>query len=236
MARVPRYDGRMNDLNGLGFAFADLGLSTEQCEYLLASLPAAEQRGGIRKLLAHPTLLALIRHKQLGNCLRSFTGRQLVAVAARVENCLTGDSAPQWRQESVVAVRERMDVRGFGPWTTQVGVPHVGAPSSVLKQMLILRVVLDGDADDAPALQVIPGSHRGGKLDDDGVRDVVKTVAATTLRTPTGKLLLLNPLLVHAVAASAEQRRYHVLQIVFAPAEAISPLQWSAAVQLHPAA
>jgi len=41
----------MDDLNGLGFAFADVQLSEAQCEYVLASLPAPDQRGGLHRLL-----------------------------------------------------------------------------------------------------------------------------------------------------------------------------------------
>jgi len=227
----------MNDLNGLGFAFADVRLSEAQCEYVLTSLPPADQRGGLHRLLSHPTLLSLIRHKQLGKCLWALTGRELVAVAARIEICATSDGAAQWRQESVVAVRERMDVSGYGPWTSQLGVPHVEAPSSLLKQMLILRVICNSDMQEAATLQVVPGSHRAGKLSDAQVRQVVATTPAATLEVPRGSLLLLKPLLVHGGPASMSPPvRYHVLQITFAPPEAISPLQWSSAIHLHPAA
>ena len=224
----------MNDLNGLGFALADLRLSEQQCDYISASLPAPDARGGVRGLLSHPTLLTLLRHKQLGQCLWSFTGRDLVAVGARVVNVSGGArGSGQWRQDRVLAVRERMDVHGYGPWTTHLGVPHVEPPSSVLKQMIVLRVNIDGDT---PEFAVLPGSHRGGKLDHDQIGRVANTIPELALPLMKGSLLLMNPLIVHTMRSGAGARSCRVLHIEFAPVEAISPLQWSSAVQVHRAA
>jgi hypothetical protein len=237
-ASVRRYDAGVNDLNGLGFAFADLRLSDDQCDYISSSLPSTrEQDGGTRRLLSHPTILALIRHKQLAQCLWSFTGRELVAVAARLVDCAVDADAPaEWHQGRVVAVRERMDVHGYGPWTMRLGVPHVEAPSAVLKQMIVLRVHLDAPLEEAPPFQVLPGSHRSGKLSEDGVRKLVATMPAIAPRVVRGSLLLMNPLLVHTAPARPARSRYRVLHLEFAPAEAISPLEWSTAVTLYRAA
>ena len=186
-------------------------------------------------MLSHPTLLAFIRHEQLGKCLRSFTGRELVAVAARLETSATSEVA-RWRQESTVTVRERLDVSGFGPWTSELGIPHVGAPSSVLKQMLIVRIVCGSGMQETPSLQVLVGSHQAGKLTDTQLTQLVAASPRTTLQVPSGTLLLIKPLLVHSAPAGVLSRRYHVLHLTFAPAEAISPLQWSSRVELHTAA
>lgn len=228
----------MNDLNGLGFAFADVRLSEDQCDYICASLPsAADLRRVGRRLLSHPTIVALLRHKQLGQCLWSFTGRELVAVAARLVRCAVAPrGGPQWHQDRVVAVRERMDVSGYGPWTTQRGIQHVEPPSSVLKQMIVLRVHLAMSPSDDPELQVLPGSHRLGKLADDQLQNLPKTVPPLTLPLRNGSLLLTNPLLVHSHPVGVQHPHDGVLHIELAPVEAISPLQWCSSVPLHHAA
>ncbi|HEX7190520.1 MAG TPA: hypothetical protein VF381_03005, partial [Thermoanaerobaculia bacterium] len=58
----------MNDLDGDGYALADISLAANQCEYLASSLPAAAGagRGGVRNLIFHPTVAALLHHKKLG--------------------------------------------------------------------------------------------------------------------------------------------------------------------------
>jgi hypothetical protein len=43
----------------------------------------------------------------------------------------------------VIAVRQRIDVMGFGPWSRKEGVWHVAPPIGVLAAMRTLRVHLD---------------------------------------------------------------------------------------------
>ena len=229
----------MKDLDGFGFVLGDIELSEEQCDYIATSLPSvAEQRGGVRGLLSHPTVLQLIRHRQLGQFLWSLTGRELVAVAARLlDSAGSSETVPQWHQDRLVAVRERLDVRGYGPWSTRVGVSHVEPPSSVLDQMVVVQVCLDHSVDDGHALRLLPGSHRAGKLTVDAIKHLVETQAPVVRALPKGSLVVMRPLLLHATSAAATpSQHYRVLQIEFAPPEAITPLQWHSTVPLHRAA
>src|SRR5215216_3038029 len=38
-----------------------------------------------------------------------------------------------WHQDVTIAVRERMEVDGFGPWSLKAGIHHVQPPPSVLQ-------------------------------------------------------------------------------------------------------
>ena len=225
----------MTDLHGFGFAIADLELSPDQCAYIATALPSvAEQRGGNRGLLSHPTILQLIRHKQLSQFLWALTGRELVAVAARLLDSTADDDGMQWHQDRRVAVRERMDVPGYGSWTSRVGIWHVEPPASVLAQMVVVRLHLDDSAAGAYPLGILPGSHAAGKLTVDAIQRLVETETAMTPEISRGMLVVMRPLLVHRTLASPSH--YRVLHIEFAPQEAISPLQWHATVNLHRAA
>lgn len=229
----------MTDLDGLGFVLADVQLSEDQRNYIATSLPSgADQRGGGRSLLSHPTVLRLIQHRQLAQVLRSLTGRDLVAVAARLlDSARTSEASTQWHQDRVVAVRERLDVDGYGPWTTHVGISHVEPPESVLDQMLVIQVHLDDVAADGHALRILPGTHRAGKLTTETVRHLLETQMPVTPPVPKGALVMMRPLLLHATSASSTTSpQYRVLEIQFAPPEAITPLQWHSTVHLHRAA
>ena len=48
-----------------------------------------------------------------------------------------------WHQDLSVAVRERRDVPGFGPWTLKGGIPHAHAPAELLARMVTIRLHLD---------------------------------------------------------------------------------------------
>jgi len=42
-----------------------------------------------------------------------------------------------------IAVRERREAEGFGPWSEKEGVPHVQPPAEILEKMVAIRVHLD---------------------------------------------------------------------------------------------
>jgi hypothetical protein len=59
-----------------------------------------------------------------------------------------------WHQDLTVAVRERIEVPGFGPWSVKEGVTHVHAPAEVLEGMLTVRLHLDDCYESNGALRV----------------------------------------------------------------------------------
>ena len=229
----------MDDLYGDGYALAGISLAADQCEYLASSLPdvASAGRGGVRNLIFHPTVAALLRHKKLANTIWSVIGRDLVAVKATLF-----DKTPEsnwhaaWHQDRLISVRERLDVGGYVAWRMKSGTLQVEPPTEVLAQMLAVRVHLDDAVADNGPLQVIPGSHRLGKLTETQLRQAVDSRPHVEVSVPRGGLLLMRPLLIHASPSAASPAHRRVLHLEFAPVDAISPLFWHAAVPLHRAA
>ncbi|HEX8252909.1 MAG TPA: phytanoyl-CoA dioxygenase family protein [Thermoanaerobaculia bacterium] len=229
----------MSDFESDGFAIADIVLADHQCAHLAASLPVVSgtARGGVRNLISHPTVRALLAHERLGTYLWSVVGRQLVAVKATLfDKTADANWRVQWHQDRTIAVKERLDVAGYGPWSTKSGALHVEAPQEVLAQMLAIRVHLDACGIDNGPLRVIAGSHLRGKLSDDDLQQFVSDAETQELQVPRGGLLLMRPLLVHASSAARAPEHRRVLHIEFAPVEAISPLKWQESVVLHRAA
>jgi hypothetical protein len=228
----------VNDLDGAGYALADLLLAEHQCEHIARSLPAvAAGRGGVRNLIVHPTVIRLLVHEALGRYLWSVVGRELVAVRATLfDKTAETNWRVQWHQDRAIAVKERMNVPGYGPWSTKSGSLHVEPPAEVLAQMLAVRIHLDVCESGNGALRVIPGSHLLGKVAEDSVADVVAGTNMVELYAPKGAMILMRPLLLHSSAPALETMHRRVLHIEFAPLESISPLQWRDAVPLRRAA
>jgi ectoine hydroxylase-related dioxygenase (phytanoyl-CoA dioxygenase family) len=228
----------VSDLHTRGYALANVELTRAQCDYLISSIPSASGgRAGVRGLLAHPAIVKILGHEQFGAYLWSVVGRDLVAVKATLFD-KTSDSnwRAQWHQDRIVAVREKMDVGGFGPWSTKLGVAHVEPPTRVLEQMVAMRLYLDECGADNGPLRVISGSHLLGKLGDDAIQKRAARESAVELCVSRGAIVLMRPLLVHASAPARVPSHRRVLHIEFAPAEAISPLQWHTTVPLRRAA
>ncbi|HYM59617.1 MAG TPA: phytanoyl-CoA dioxygenase family protein [Thermoanaerobaculia bacterium] len=228
----------MNDLESDGYAIADLALDDDQCEHITASLPVVPaKRGGVRNLMAHPSVVRLLLHESLGRYLRSVIGRDLVAVRATLfDKTAETNWRVHWHQDRAIAVKERMHVPGYGPWSSKAGSLHVEPPAEVLAQMLAVRVHLDVCGSENGPLRVVPGSHRYGKLAEQEVTELVSGAAIVDLYVPQGAIVLMRPLLVHSSSAARAPEHRRVLHIELAPRESISPLQWHTAVRLWHAA
>ncbi len=44
-----------------------------------------------------------------------------------------------WHQDLSIAVKQRVDLPGYGPWSTKDGVPHVQPPVEILESMIAVR-------------------------------------------------------------------------------------------------
>ena len=228
----------MNDLETAGYAVAGIVLAQHQCDYAAASLPTVPAgRSGVRNLISHPTVAAFLQHEKLGGLLWKLTGRDLVAVKATLfDKTPERNWRVQWHQDRAIAVKERMDVRGYGPWTSKAGTPYVDAPAEVLSQMIAVRVHLDDCGPENGPLLVIPGSHQQGTLGDEDLVKIAASGSFDEICVPKGAIVLMRPLLVHASRPAREASSRRVLHIELAPVEAISPLQWHTSVALRRAA
>lgn len=228
----------MNDLDGDGYALSDLVLTDSQCAHVASALPVVPGgHGGARNLINHPTVMALLTHERVGRYLWSVIGRDLVAVKATLfDKTQEANWRVQWHQDRTIAVKERLDVSGYGPWSMKAGALHVEAPEQVLAQMVAIRIHLDPCGAENGPLRVIPGSHRAGKLREEALQQVVATGNVVELHVPQGGFLLIRPLLVHSSSVAIVPEHRRVLHLEFAPREAISPLKWHETVVMNRAA
>jgi ectoine hydroxylase-related dioxygenase (phytanoyl-CoA dioxygenase family) len=132
-----------------------------------------------------------------------------------------------WHQDRVIAVKERIDVPGFGNWTVKNGQHHVEAPADLLATMFNLRLHID-DCDAANgALKVVPGSHRHGRLTDAEVRNTALKGPAVTCLVAAGGVLAMKALTIHASDASSTPRRRRVLHVDYCSGELPKELDWA---------
>jgi ectoine hydroxylase-related dioxygenase (phytanoyl-CoA dioxygenase family) len=228
----------VNELDADGYTLSDLILARHQCEHLASSLPPTSGgRGGVRHLISHPSVMQLLQQGSLGRYLWSVLGRDLVAVKATMfDKTVDSNWRVQWHQDRAIAIKERMDVPGYGPWSNKSGSLHVEPPSRVLEQMIAVRVHLDPCGAENGPLRVVPGSHRLGKMSDSRIAEVAAKTPAAELLVGQGGIILMRPLLLHASSAAHDAAHHRVIHIEFAPREAISPLQWHTAMDLRRAA
>jgi ectoine hydroxylase-related dioxygenase (phytanoyl-CoA dioxygenase family) len=131
-----------------------------------------------------------------------------------------------WHQDLTLALRERLESPGFGPWSVKDGIPHVQPSVELLERMLTVRIHLD-DADETNgALRVLPGSHRHGRLTPERIRTLRHEQSEVLCSARAGDVLLMRPLLLHASGRSTSERRRRVLHIEYAGFTLAHGLSW----------
>lgn len=183
---------------------------------------------GIRNLLeVVPISRGLAESDALQSLARLGLGKN-----AKLVRGLYFDKPPQanwnvgWHQDLTIAVEKRIDLKGFGPWTTKAGVTHVQPPIAVLEGMLALRVHLDDCDIWNGALRVMSGSHQRGRLSPEAISDCIKTDTPVVCEVPRGGVLLMKPLLLHSSGASERPFHRRVVHFEFSSTELPEGLSW----------
>ncbi|MGO1078110.1 phytanoyl-CoA dioxygenase family protein [Inquilinus sp. CA228] len=132
-----------------------------------------------------------------------------------------------WHQDRTISVTQRVEVEGFGPWTVKDGLLHVAPPFAVLAGMVTLRVHLDPVPMANAPLLVAPGSHRLGRIAEDGIAEAVRSCGIAACVAEAGDIWLYATPILHASAAARQPARRRVLQVDFAAGDLPGGLDWA---------
>jgi ectoine hydroxylase-related dioxygenase (phytanoyl-CoA dioxygenase family) len=226
------------EVERLGFTVLEGAIDEENLTHLTAAVSAlqastfANRRNGaiygVRNLLnLSPPIREFSQSTAVAKIAKSFLGEK-----AKVVRAIYFDKNPNanwkvpWHQDLTIAVREKREAAGFSAWTMKAGIQHVQPPVEILQRMLTLRFHLD-DADESNgALRVIPGSHRGGRLSVEEIKNLRRANKALICRVKKGDCLIMRPLLLHSSSAAAEPKNRRVIHFELAAENLPNNLQW----------
>jgi Phytanoyl-CoA dioxygenase (PhyH) len=127
----------------------------------------SRQGAGERNLLDLPVVRGLSGSSVVRGLIEPVLGSGCLAVRGILFNKLNeANWKVAWHQDCVIAVAERKEISGWGPWSIKAGVHHVRPTSGVVSRMLAVRIHLDDCGAENGPLRVIPGSHKHGFLSD----------------------------------------------------------------------
>lgn len=214
------------DLHEHGAARLDGAAAPFLCALEAALEGVDAGRAGVR-LHGIDGLAALLSADALGSC-----AARLLGPAARPVRAILFDKnaatnwALGWHQDRTIAVAERVEAPGFGPWSIKAGMIHVEPPFSLIEAMITIRVHLDPvDTDNAPLL-VAPGSHRLGRIAEAEIEDAVLRCGTAACLAGRGDIWVYATSILHASAASVRPARRRVLQVDFSAERLPAPLAW----------
>lgn len=121
-----------------------------------------------------------------------------------------------WHQDLSIAVQQRVNVAGFGPWSIKAGVIHVQPPVGLLQRMMTLRLHLDDCDEGNGPLKVLPGSHTQGKLSAGAIQACRGRIPEMVCPVKCGGVVLMRPLLLHASSSAIMPTHRRVIHLEFA--------------------
>jgi Phytanoyl-CoA dioxygenase (PhyH) len=131
-----------------------------------------------------------------------------------------------WHQDRALPLRHRIDVPGWGPWSSKAGILYAHAPAEVLSQILALRVHLDDSTSGNGPLRVLPRTHRLGVLSDERIHELSEQRTPVECIVSRGGVMAMRPLLIHSSSKSKTEVPRRVLHIEYAASESIAaPLE-----------
>ncbi|MEM8816557.1 MAG: phytanoyl-CoA dioxygenase family protein [Pseudomonadota bacterium] len=132
-----------------------------------------------------------------------------------------------WHQDKTVALNATADLAGWGPWSVKDGVHHAQVPESVLNRMITIRLHLDSADEDNACLEVIPGSHKHGVLEQREIAEVVSNAAALPCVVDAGDAVIMRPHVVHRSRKSRQPSHRRVVHLEFSDFELPRGRAWA---------
>jgi hypothetical protein len=139
----------------------------------------------------------------------------------------TNNWSVAWHQDRTIAVDQRLEVDGFGPWSIKGGLQHVEPPFAVLETMLTLRAHLDDCGPDNAPLLIAPGSHRIGRVAADQVAARAAELGSEACFAEAGDVWIYATPILRASEPARAPRRRRVLQVDFADDDLPGDLEWA---------
>ncbi len=188
-----------------------------------------EVYGGRDLLWRVPEVRSLARSPEILKLVYPVLGQEAFPVRGLFfDKTLSTNWGLPWHQDLTVAVQDRRDVAGFGPWTRKAGIPHAHAPADLLARMLTIRLHLDDSGPGDGPLRVLPGSHAAGKLSPSALAAWTGRAAelAVDCNVAAGGAVIMQPLLVHASASRSEPGHRRVIHLEYAAESLPGGLEW----------
>jgi ectoine hydroxylase-related dioxygenase (phytanoyl-CoA dioxygenase family) len=180
----------------------------------------------IRQFLKEiPESIPLLFNKKLKNLLSSrFGSTYFVVKSIYFDKPAESNWFVAYHQDLTISVDKKLELEGFGPWTTKQDQFAVQPPLKILEDNFTIRIHLDKATEENGALRVIPGSHLRGIIRP---HEIKQQKQKQTCSVEAGGVMLMKPLLLHASGRTTNNRQRRVAHIEFSRTELPQGINWS---------
>jgi hypothetical protein len=120
-----------------GYALVHRCVSERTIQALELALDSNQH--GTRNLLSNQVVCSIAGSDEVRRPVTSVLGAECFAVRGLFFNKSSkANWKVTWHQDCVIAVCEKLQIEGWGPWSSKANVIHVRPPLSVLQQMIAI--------------------------------------------------------------------------------------------------
>lgn len=129
-----------------------------------------------------------------------------------------------YHQDLTISVDQKIQLEGFGPWTTKQNQFAVQPPLDILENIYTIRIHLDDTDENNGALKVVPGSHAKGIYRPETIDWTIETEEICNVEK--GGIMIMKPLILHGSNRTTNGKRRRVIHIEFSHRELPGGLSW----------
>jgi ectoine hydroxylase-related dioxygenase (phytanoyl-CoA dioxygenase family) len=130
-----------------------------------------------------------------------------------------------YHQDLTISVDKKLDIDGFGPWTTKQNQFAVQPPLHILQDNFTIRIHLDNTNEENGALKVIPASHLKGIYRPETIDWTIEKEMSCNVKK--GGVMFMKPLLLHSSGRTTNNNKRRVLHIEFSRSLLPENLNWA---------
>jgi ectoine hydroxylase-related dioxygenase (phytanoyl-CoA dioxygenase family) len=224
-----------------GYALSPAVVDENQLQWLLTDIEAARESATVRKrgagvfamrhlLKEVPQVKELAESQVLCDLVKPVLGRFAFPVrAVLLDKIPDANWYVAWHQDLTIAVKKRIELPGFGPWSVKNGILHVQPPIEYLSRMLAVRLHLDDCPAENGALKVMPKSQNAGFLNAKKIEEWGATTQHVVCPANRGDAILMRPLLLHSSSPSDAPGHRRIIHIEYAAEPLPGGLEWAIA-------
>jgi hypothetical protein len=219
-----------------GFAVIDSIFTEEEINQLIRVIEDADTDKStfrkttdlfaIRQFLKEvPQAADIIFNSRLNSIINSiFGGYFFVVKSIYFDKPAASNWFVAYHQDLTISVHKKIDIEGFGPWTTKQNQFAVQPPLNILQDNFTVRIHLDKTNEENGALKVIQGSHLKGIYRAEAIDWSCET--ETICNVNKGGIMFIKPLLLHASGRTTNNKKRRVIHIEFSRSALPGDLSW----------
>ncbi|MFP3597537.1 phytanoyl-CoA dioxygenase family protein [Chryseobacterium sp. SIMBA_029] len=187
----------------------------------------SEDLFAIRQFLKEiPEIKDLIFNDNIKKVVREIFGKKYVVVKSiYFDKPEKSNWYVAYHQDLTISVDKKVNLPGFGPWTTKQNQFAVQPPLDILENIYTIRIHLDDTDEHNGALKVVPKSHSKGIYRSETIDWTVETEEICSVEK--GGIMIMKPLTLHGSNRTTNGKKRRVIHIEFSDRELPEELQWS---------